>query len=37
MLLIGPLIQVMLPWFDSRSGAPARQKALQPEPEESCS
>lgn len=37
MLLIGPLIQVMLPWFDSRSGTPARQKALQPEPEESCS
>lgn len=37
MLLIGPLIQVMLPWFDSRSGAPARQKALRPEPEESCS
>jgi uncharacterized membrane protein YczE len=37
MLLIGPLIQVMLPWFDSRSGASARQKALRPEPEESCS
>lgn len=36
MLLIGPLIQIALPWFDRRDGVAATE-TLRPEPEKSCS
>ncbi|MGV8941332.1 MAG: YczE/YyaS/YitT family protein [Lysobacter sp.] len=35
MLLIGPLIQIMLPWFDRRHGANTT-PPLRPEPEKPC-